>query len=270
MQESTESSPGTATAETETPGTESRLQTLAQAFEEQPGTAEPDKGDEGKPAGDGTENGKPTKFNDLAGRLGVELDDLYKLEIATAKDGNPVTVEQLKDIHAKQDEFAVSQLEWEETRQKREGELIRAQNELKELVASLPKNAIKPEVLDAVRQKHEQTLKRERAETLKAIPAWADEDKRTEDISGMIEHLKGYGFPESYLTSVSDHRVIQYIRENWQRETRLRKALEQVKTASPGKTSKSKPNGAAPKKPSTSVRPSAQSRDKLAQVFSGL
>ena len=43
------------------------------------------------------EEAAPTKFNDLAGKLGVELDDLYKLEVSQAEDGTPVTVEDLKD-----------------------------------------------------------------------------------------------------------------------------------------------------------------------------
>ncbi|MEX2125476.1 MAG: hypothetical protein WD795_16400 [Woeseia sp.] len=249
-----EDTPGTADG-TQEPGTAepSQLKTLADLLSEEPegSTSPDDDGDEGKPAGNGKLKGKPKKFNDLAGALGIELDDLYKLELASAKDGSPITIEQLKALHAKQDDFTVRELEFEETRQKREGDLLRAQNELRELVSSLPKNAIKPEVLEAVRQKHDATLQRERAATLEAIPSWADDTKRTEDITGIVKHLEGYGFPKSFVLNISDHRMLRYFRENWQRETRLRMALESIKPAGPGKTNSSKSTGKPASKPST-------------------
>lgn len=270
MSEFETSSPETATPpETaETPDT--GLKTLADLLsaEEKPETAPPETGNEGKPAGDSPEKGKPTDLKSLAERLATKPEDLYAIKVPMPN-GESRTLGELKDLAAKQDEFTLRELEFEEERQRKEGELIRAQDELREMLAALPKEAIKPEMLDKIRQKHEATLKLEREKTLDVIPEWRDEDRRTEDVRGMIEHLKGYGFPENYLTNVVSHRMLRYIRDNWLREQRIRKALEAVKTGKPPATTTGKASGKPPKKPSTTV-PKGQSRNRLETLFSGL
>ena len=218
----------------------------------------------------GSDNAKPTKFNDLAGTLGLELDDLYKLEIAQAEDGTPVTIEHLKDNHAKQADFSLHEMEFEERRTQQESDLMQAQEELRELMAALPEKAIKPEVLQKVRDKHDAQVTLERRRTLEVIPDWQDETTRTADIEGMAEHMKQYGYPVDYLERVADHRQIKYIRDNWQREQRIRKALAKVKAGKPNPTSRQKPASKAPsKRPLAGVK-RGNSRNPLEAVFSEL
>lgn len=257
------------TSSTETTGTpetaeaEPGLKSLAGLLSaEKPETAP----DEGKPD-ESPEKGKPKSLKALAETLELEDKDLYAIEVPMAN-GETRTLGQLKDLVAQQDQFALRELEWEEERHRKESELIRAQDELRELISALPQNAVKPEVLEKIRQKHEATLKIEREKTLEAIPEWKDENRRTEDIRGMVEHLKGYGFPETYIQSVFNHRTMKYIRDNWQREQRIRKALEAVKTGKPPTTATAKPSGKSPRKPSTAVPKG--SRNRLETIFSGL
>lgn len=282
MQESQTSLPGTATEatkpEAQTPasdaGAESGLKSLAEllAKGEPSGDGESSGDDEGKggaAAGDGQKKSKPKKFNDLAGTLGIELDELYKLEIASTHDGKPITIEQLKDLHAKQETHVLRELEFEEKRQQQESELIRAQSELRELMAALPEKAIKPEVLERIRKKHDDVQAFERGKTLEVIPEWRDEKRRAEDIRGMIDHLKGYGFPENYLQTVFNHRSMKYIRDNWMREQRIRRALDLVKSGKPNPTTTAKATGKAPKKPAAAT-PKKPGRNRLEQFFSGV
>lgn len=220
--------------------------------------------DEGK-AAERHEKAKPPKaLKELAERLSLKPEDLYAIEVPMS-DGKTKTLGQLKDLAAKEGDLSVRELAIEESRTRKEGDLLRAQAELRELVEALPKDALKPEVLNAVRQKHEAVLTRERTRTLEAIPEWRDEAKRTEDEAGMIEHLKGYGFPASYLKSIFDSRALKYIRENWQRETRIRKALEQVQEVKPTATPRSKSTNGAPKKPGTA--PTKTLSPRLAQLL---
>ena len=218
----------------------------------------------------GSEHVKPTKFNDLAGSLGMELDDLYKLEIAQAEDGTPVTIENLKDNHSKQADYSMREIEFEERRTQQESELMRAQEELRELMGALPEKAIKPEVLQKVRDKHEAQMQIERRRTLETIPEWQDTQTRTADMTGMSEHLKQYGYPVDHLERVADHRQIKYIRDNWQREQRIRKALAAVKVGKPNPTTRQKPASKAPsKRPLAGVK-RGNTRNKLEAVFSDL
>ncbi len=218
----------------------------------------------------GSEDAAPTKFNDLAGTLGLELDDLYKLEISQAEDGSPVTVENLKDHYAKQADVSMRELEFEERRTQQESDLMQAQEELRELMAALPEKAIKPEVLQKVRDKHEAQMHLERKRTLEVIPEWQDQETRTADMEGMADHLKQYGYPVNHLERVADHRQIKYIRDNWQREQRIRKALAAVKAGKPNPTTRHKPGNKAPSKAPLAGVKRGSAANKLEAVFSEL
>lgn len=227
-------------------------------------------GEAGDAGGSQDENAPLSKFNDLAGRLGLELDDLYKLEVSQAADGTPVTVENLKDAYAKQDDLTLRELEFEEQRVKQESDLRQAQTELREILSALPEKAIKPEVLQKIRDKHDAQVQLERQRTLQAIPEWKDSDRRAEEMQGMIEHLSQYGYSPDYLGQVVDHKQIKYIRDNWQREQRIRKALERVKAGKPNPTTSQKATGKAPaKKPLAGVK-RGTARNQLEAVFSQL
>ncbi len=219
---------------------------------------------------DGSQDAPPSKFNDLAGKLGIELDDLYKLEVSQADDGSIVTVETLKDYYAEQADYSMREVEFEERKTKSESAIMQAQEELRELMAALPEKAIRPEVLQKIRDKHDAQGALERKRTLDVIPEWQDAKIRTADLEGMSEHMKQYGYPVNHLERIADHRQIKYIRDNWQREQRIRKALAAVKAGKPNPTSKQKPGNKAPlKSPLTGVE-RGQSRNRLEAVFSGL
>jgi len=255
------------TIEEQQPGLESLGEMLAL---DEPGEQPGD--DDAGASGDesGSDDAPPTKFNDLAGKLGIELDDLYKLEVSQAEDGTPVTVENLKDAHAKQADLTLREIEFEERRTKSEAGLMQAQEEVRELLAALPEKAVKPEVMQKIRDKHEAHRQVERERTIEVIPEWTDQETRTADMAGMSEHLKQYGYPVDHLERVADHRQIKYIRDNWQREQRIRKALAAVKAGKPNPTKPSKPTGKSPrKKPLTGVK-KGNARNKLEAVFSDL
>lgn len=252
------------------PEEKSGIQNLAELMGEE---TESDGSEDAGASGDasGSEEAALTKFNDLAGKLGLELEDLYKLEVSQATDGSPVTVENLKDHYARQDDIDLRELEFEERRTQHEAEMMRAQEELREIMAALPEKAIKPEVLQKVREKHEAQVRLERQRALELIPEWKDEKTRTADIEGMVEHLQQYGYPVNYLERVADHRQIKYIRDNWLREKRIRAALEKVRAGKPNPTSRNKASNKAPlKKPLAGVSRGREHPNKLKAVFSQL
>ena len=177
-------------------------------------------------------------------------------------DGESRTIGELKDLVGKQDTFTVRELELEEEYSKRDQELLRAQNELRELIAALPRNAIKPEALQKAAQRHEATVQRERQATLEVIPEWKDESRRTEELTSLVDHLEGYGFPKAFITQVHDHRLLKYFRDSWQRQVRIDKALAQVKAKRPT-TKASTPSKKAPKKAGRSINTDQYAHDPL-------
>lgn len=241
-----ESSAGT--PETTTEATNAAVQSLGQLLAE--ADSKPDNTPEGNEAqsSGSEEKTTPTKFNDLAGANGLELDDLYKLTISLSDDAEPVTVEQLKDSYAKVEELDLRELEFAEERAKGESELLRARNELQQVLAALPKGAVNDQVLERIRANDEKVMARERGLTLDAIPQWNDAEVRTADLAAMTEHLQQYGFPVGYLEQVVSHQQLKYIRDNMLRERRVRDAIAKVKAGKPDKTASSKATGKAPKK----------------------
>lgn len=211
-----------------------------------------------------------TKFNDLAEKLGVDLDALYKLQVSSSEDGEPVTIEELKDLHKSKADFELEQIDWKERQLTQEQDLTRAKAELQEILAMLPEKAVKPEALEKIRAKHEAQVKLERKKTLDAIPEWKDAKVRTADIEGMSEHLQGYGFPVNYLENIVNHKQLKYIRDNWQREQRVRKALEQVRAGKPNKSPAARTQDKAPVKNPVGAVKRGSARNTLEAVFSQL
>lgn len=221
----------------------SSLRDLAQQYtlQETPETADRGEQHQAKP-GESTPKGKgkPKTLNDAAERLGVDVKDLYDLEIPSSKQGEKFTLGQLKDHLAEREDFTVSQLKLDEDRARMESGFMRAQQELQELLAALPKTAVKPEILEKIRTRHEATLTSERAKTLEAIPEWRDQTRREADFVLMIEHLKGFGFHANYLKSVYDHRTLKFVRDAALRKQRLDKALALVGEKKPSALGKGK------------------------------
>lgn len=222
------------------------------------GNPEADEGGESRNQAEDTGGGEsqkpPTTLAEAAERLGLDVTALYKLTVPDPhSEGESFTLGELKDAHAQRGEFTVKQMAWEESRAEQQAELLRAQQEIEELLTHVPKRLLESDALKAARTRLDARGERERRLTLQAIPEWRSEETRKADLAAMIEHLSGYGFPKEYLGSVSDHRTFRYIRENMQREQRVKAALEQVQKLQGKQHKPGKPNaGKPPQKPGSS------------------
>ncbi len=272
MESSEQSQQSGTTDEQEAGGEATGIETLAELLAaDEAGDENDTSGDDQAESGGSQHKTELTKFNDLAGATDLELDALYKLTISMDEGGEPVTIEQLKDSYKQRTDFDVSVIEFEERRTQQENELLQAKTELQEILQALPANAVKKEVLDKIRAKSEQTRTAEQQKTLEVIPDWQDEDKRTADIAAMAEHLKGYGFPATYLSQVVNHQQLKYIRDNMLRERRIREAIAKVRAGKPGKSSTSKAQKKPPNKGTALDKiKRGQSHDKLAEAFSNV
>jgi hypothetical protein len=202
--------------------------------------------DESEARAETRKSGKPKNLEDAAKRLGLEVTDLYALEIPLSDvndEKRAVKLGELKDAFDKRDRLEVDQLAWEETKAEKEREFLRSAQELQELVGMLPKAAISKELIHAVQAKRQALVTREEKRTLDAIPSWKDDDAQARDREAMAGHLSQYGFPANYLDSLVDHRTLVYVRENMQRQQRIEKALEQVRTVrKPGHSPSTRPS----------------------------
>lgn len=173
---------------------------------------------------------KPKSLKHAAEMLGITEADLYALEIPSSRQGEkPYTLGKLKDLAASEDDHTVRTLRLDADRRTFERERVTAETELREMLEVLPEESLKPEALKKLRANIEQKHARERGEILRVIPEWSDEKVRLEDLRGMVEHLKGYGLPETALMERFDHRIMRFVRDAWRVQTAVNKALAQVK-----------------------------------------
>ena len=186
----------------------------------------------------------------------------------------PLPIGELKDRIGELVDLETREMQFEQRRMRTEGETLRAQAEMRELMALIPRDKITPELVNKIRQRHEATQKKERELTLETIPDWQNETRRTEDISGMIEMLGDYGFDESFITTVVDHRALKFIRDAYLTQKRIKAALAKVTVPQKkgghrpsSKTAKgaAKPSAHEPSTRRTGVVPDQRTR--IAELF---
>lgn len=165
----------------------------------------------------------------LMKRQKLTPEQAYAIKIPMKDGAEALTIGQLKDRVGELVDFETREMEFEERRIRQEGELLRSQSELRDLLSILPKDAIKPEVLEKLRKRQETTVRNEKRLTIEHIPEWRDEKRRSKEIEGMIDMLGDYGFEPSFLDTVVDHRVVKFLRDTFIIRERIRKSLAEVR-----------------------------------------
>lgn len=172
----------------------------------------------------------PESMEELSKRLGFKPEQVYNVKIPLADGAEPLTIGQLKDRVGELVDLETRETQFEQRRMRAEGELIRSQTEIRELLAMIPKEHIRPEIVNKIRQRHDTNMAHERRMTLEHIPEWRDEKRAGEDLQGMMNFVKGWGFDETFMSSVHDHRAIKFIRDMYLRDKRIQRALANVTT----------------------------------------
>jgi hypothetical protein len=170
----------------------------------------------------------PESMEELSKRLGFKPEQLYSVKIPLSDGAEPLTIGQLKDRVGELVDLETRETQFEQRRMRSEGELLRSQTEVRELLAMIPKEHISPEIVNKIRKRHDANMAFERRQTLEHIPEWRDEKRVAQDLQGMTEFLGEYGFDETFIASVHDHRAIKFIRDMYLRNNRIKAALAKV------------------------------------------
>lgn len=258
-QSNNESASSSEATSTRKPPVRNPLELLAGAIRKD--RAQPSGDDDGAevPDGDGDADGEqpnakpkpkkskaPKSLEAVAEVLGIEAEELYKIEVpAKAKGAKPLTLGALKDLAAADGDFQVRTLRLDQDRRTLESERVEAEAELQAVLQALPADAMKSEAMQKLRNTLAAKHAKERARTLDVIPEWQDEAVRTADLKGMVDFARTeYGLPETYLLTHMDHRLVRLMRDAWRNAVTIKKALEEVeetRTTTPPKGNAPKP-----------------------------
>lgn len=215
----------------------------------------------------------PESMEELSKRLGFKPEQLYNVKIPLSDGAEPLTIGQLKDRVGELVDLETRETQFEQRRMRSEGELLRAQTEIRELLAMIPKEHIRPEIVNKIRQRHDANMAFERRQTLEHIPEWRDEKRVAQDLQGMTEFLGEYGFDETFISTVHDHRAIKFIRDMYLRDKRIKAALAKVtipdtkghRGSAKTKKAAARPSSQQPSTRRDGVAPNQQSR--IAALF---
>jgi hypothetical protein len=199
-----------------------------------------------------SDNGDIESIDGVSKRLGVKPEDVYKVKVPMPNGAEALTIGELKDRIGELVSFETRETQFDERRKKSEGDLLRGQTELREILGQIPKEHVPAGIVDKLRKSHEKTLVRERALTLEHIPDWdgvKGDDRKAEDVAGMSELLGEYGFDDTFIDTVVDHRAMKMIRDYYIQTKRIRKALEGVTVPAKKGQRPSGKAGKAPKHP---------------------
>jgi hypothetical protein len=176
------------------------------------------------------DSGPVDSIDGVSKRLGLKPEEVYAIKVPMPNGAEPLTIGDMKDRVGELVELETREAQFDQRRIKSEGEVLRAQTELRELISMIPKENIPAGIVDKIRKRHEATVNRERELTLEHIPQWQDEKTCAADISGINELLSDYGFDDTFIATVVDHRALKFIRDMYLMDKRIKTALARVET----------------------------------------
>lgn len=227
--------------------------------------------DEGSEESDDDPSKPLDSIERLIKRNGLTPEQAYAIKIPMPNGQEAVTIGELKDRFAEFADLEQRELQFDTRRVKQEGEILRAQNEVRSLLTLLPKEAVTPAIINKLRQQHDAVQTRERAATLEVIPEWSDNTRMLDDKKGMNALLADYGFDETFLESIVDHRAIKFVRDMYLRDKRIKAALAKVETQKPkghAPSSKGKPaKRPGPHSNSNRIKGAVSTGDKIRELF---
>lgn len=189
------------------------------------------------PAGDGEsgesqtdDNGSESlTLNAVAEKLGVDVADLYNLEIQMPDNGESMKLSELKDLATEHTRGNMERLAWETEATKQRNELANGRQELQQMLGMIPAQMRTPEMLQRARQELAQSKEIETRALLDRVPEWRDPKVFEADQPVILEHIEQFGFGADDWGGLLDHRLQAYVRHNAMRERRIAELLQQAK-----------------------------------------
>ena len=154
---------------------------------------------------------KPKTLAEAAQLLGVEVGDLYALHVPMRDGDETLTLGQMKDHAGNAAAIDGLTAELDDRRATFENEMIRARQELQEVIGLLP--AVPQALVERAQQTHIEHLDRERVALLAVKPEWRDDATFRAAQSDILEAVADYGFSRADLDLVVDHRLTKMLHD---------------------------------------------------------
>jgi hypothetical protein len=216
----------------------------------------------GAPKAPAAEMSEKLNLAGIAERLGISMEDVYKLEVGMPDDGSTLTLTELKDLATERKRDVAERLEWETTQASQRNQIAAATAELQTLLGMLPAEMRTPDMIRQAQAKLEYTRGLEQQKLLQRVPEWRDPAQFEADFEAIRPHVAEWGFSDADLAGVYDSRLLAYIRHNALREKRLGELLEQTRKQRERRGSPRTTGG----KPDSTIAPQRRGSNRDAKV----
>ncbi len=195
-----------------------------------------------QPSGDDVEEeeqAQATTFKEMADKLGMSKKELYGVEINLGND-SIVSLGDLKDAFKDYESIKDGQEKFEATKTHEQNEMMIARRQMDQLVQLGQQTGnLTPQIIDQLDKIHGDNVTRERNALLTTLPEWRDSNVRQTDYHEMGQLLGQYGFTQTELEGVVDHRLIKFVHDMTKRVNLVKKATKKAGIpANTGKQSK--------------------------------
>lgn len=155
-------------------------------------------------------------LDDLARAAGLTRRELNKLPLnITGPKGEAWTIElgELKTRMADLYKLDHDRAEYAESRSQFELERVDHERRLRAIVDAIPVQALPPRLMQRIEAQAEETKARESAMLRKARPEWGDSKYQQRELAAMTAAAKVYGFTETEVNTILDHRVFLLLQD---------------------------------------------------------
>ena len=171
----------------------------------------------------------PDSLESLAENVGIEVSDLYKIAVPMSDGGEPRTIGELKDTALRADAIEQQQADFETARIEQESTLLKARQELQQLVAAIGQDNLSEQALNLLRQQSAQYLQEQKQQLLTMRPEWSDPAKAQEAQAEIAGAMESYGFTPAERSQVADARLIKAFHDLAVYQKRIKAANDRMR-----------------------------------------
>lgn len=202
-------------------GADGLAETQRQSAPPDGGRADP-AGDAAGDDGAGGARAAPKSLSEAAEALGLEVAELYALDVPVGDNGEVLSLGELKDAWKAGKDLKAERLAFTRDSEKGRDELAKARAEISRLAGMLPAAAFAPDNVSRMRVEAEAEMAREWSSMIAAEPSWKDAKAYQSDFAEMVKVGEAAGYTKRELELVTDHRAYRLLLKL----TRLTKAVE--------------------------------------------
>ena len=176
---------------------------------------------------DSQDQGEPITAKSLAEKLGVDVKEVYEMKFPYGRDGESLTLGELKDVGIRARDLDSQTTTLEQDREAHTNDKMVSRAEMQNIISLLPE--IPQALVDQAKAQYRNVVNQERISLMETMPSWTDPAKERADRDLILENLKTYGFTEIEMDHMMDHRLVKLLNDFTRLKAKIVKPRSDVK-----------------------------------------